>query len=264
MVFVYNHSMQDISQLTFEERLEYTSRLFLGRPYCVGALGEGEAGVYDQSPTYREDAFDCLTYVNTVLAHAFNPQQVQQQLLELNYYDAHACYLKRFHFMSVDWNKMNQHSGFIEDITPQFMNEMGEPVYKTVSTLIDRPQWFKQQGVAEQSLQQVTAELGVIAYIPKELLLNTASPYLYKQLPDYAIIEIVRRDWGLRPKIGTELLVSHLGFVFRRDGMIYFRHASSIAKQVVEVILTDYIASLEQAPSIVGINVQKILKPHHV
>src|SRR5438105_5821329 len=52
------------------QRITAVSGYFLGEPYLLGALGEGEKSNFDQSPLYRTDAFDCVTYVNTVLAIA--------------------------------------------------------------------------------------------------------------------------------------------------------------------------------------------------
>ncbi len=37
------------------------SEEFLGKPYILGALGEGPKARYDQFPAYRVECFDCVT-----------------------------------------------------------------------------------------------------------------------------------------------------------------------------------------------------------
>lgn len=244
----------DITTMSLEQRLDYFSNQFLGLPYCAGALGEGPDGQYDQNPLYRFDAFDCLTYVNTVLALSLANESLdyEQLMLRLNYYDAEPCYLKRYHFMSVDWNLMNQQAGFIKDITTTICNPSGDRLYKTATAFIDKPQWFKHQGIPKAIAEQFTPQQAQIDFLPLDLSYD-------KQIPNASIIEIVRSNWDLRDKIGTELLVSHLGFVFRRDQQLLLRHASSLQKQVVEVPLRDYLEQQRAVASIVGINIQKIM-----
>src|SRR5690606_32543867 len=54
--------------MSLPERVDKLSSIFLGSDYVGDPLGEGESGVYDRDPLYRFDAFDCTTYVETVLA----------------------------------------------------------------------------------------------------------------------------------------------------------------------------------------------------
>src|SRR5271169_5922701 len=50
------------------QRVEAVSELFLGVPYKLGSLGEGPDGEFDRDPLIRFDAFDCTTFVETVMA----------------------------------------------------------------------------------------------------------------------------------------------------------------------------------------------------
>lgn len=244
----------NVTHLTLIQRLDHFSNQFQGLPYCGGALGEGPDGDYDTNPLYRFDAFDCLTYVNTVLALSLATQAhtFEQLMLRLNYYDAQPCYLKRYHFMSVDWNPMNQRAGFIKDITSHFQGSDGQPLYQTATAVIDKRHWFEKQGVPSQIAAQFQPQQAHVNYLPLDLAYA-------EQIPDGAIIEIVREYWGMQPKIGTELLVSHLGFVFRKQQQLLFRHASSTQKRVVEVPLAEYLEQQRKVPTIVGINVQQVV-----
>ena len=101
-----------------------------------------------------------------------------------------------------------------------------------------------------------------VPYIPLSLLFDEkghANKFLFGQIPNGAIIEIVRPNWDLRSQIGTCLNVSHLGFAFWQQGQLVFRQASSEYHQVVEVSLIDYLRKTRQSPTIKGINIQVVI-----
>src|ERR1035437_2644460 len=55
----------------FAEILNQVSAALLGKPYQLGPLGEGKFGAEDPDPLYRLDAFDCTTFIETVMANAY-------------------------------------------------------------------------------------------------------------------------------------------------------------------------------------------------
>lgn len=234
------------------DRIEKLSAFFLGRPYLGGALGEGSNGEVDQSPLVRDDAFDCLTYVNTVLAMAIadTPKACLEWLLKLNYYDAIPCFKNRFHFMSVDWNPQNQKNGIIEDVTQEIVGS-NKAILKVASGEIDRPNWFLKK-IGHSFGQK---EVGIVPYVPIEAVIDDVS--IFNRVPQSAIIEIIRPNWNLCEQIGTQLHVSHIGFAIKKsDGLLYFRHASSDAGCVTEQLLVDYLDKYRNHKTIKGINVQ--------
>lgn len=147
-----NALLQQISG--FAARIDYFSRQFLGKPYLGGAQGEGDQGEFDQSPLYCFDAFDCLTYVNNVLALALsdNPFEFEKKLLQINYYDGVAKYENRFHFMSVDWNPQNQKNKILTDIT----ETIADANYAEGD--IDRPNWFLNRSESDIKLLNSISE----------------------------------------------------------------------------------------------------------
>ncbi len=96
-------------------RIDFLTEYFLGKPYIANPQGEGVDGDIDQAPLYRFDGFDCVTYVNDILALAFaeDVASFQKKLLTINYYNAQAKFENRFHFMSVDWNIQNQKNNIV-------------------------------------------------------------------------------------------------------------------------------------------------------
>jgi hypothetical protein len=271
---------------TMPSKLENISRNFLGQPYILGALGEGSLARYDQFPQYRVDGFDCDTLVTTTLAIALghNLNEFKQRLLQVRYANNQSDYTQRNHFMELDWNGNNAHKGFIQDITPSIKDEQGKPVFKIAKALIDKPSWFQHldeknirlQGRASKAMmasrleelrskgQQLDKRYSTLAYIPFSALFSVdgqAKLQLFAQIPNGAIIEIVRPDWNLKDRIGTNLNVSHLGFAFWKNNTLYFRQASSIYHQVVDVPLIDYLQEAAKSPTIKGINIQFVKQP---
>ncbi len=278
---IYQDGLTQASVL-FVDKMTFISGHFLGKPYLNGALGEGPAAEFDENPRFRTDSFDCVTFVNTVLAVAIskNKDEFNRHILKINYYDSDPRYEKRFHFMSVDWNVQNTKWGLVRDVTAQIFNASGRSIAVMAEALIDRPNWFRHRTLSDikllkpiseedalsrlqrlQALSQIVkSEVGKVAYLPLDQLFEQDKPMLriFAQIPHGSVIEIVRPNWNLREKIGTNLNISHVGFVFRFDGELIFRHASLSAKRVVDVPLVDYLRQdCQPSPTVSGIHVMQ-------
>lgn len=266
-----------------QERIDIISAYFLGKPYLDGALGEGKSAPFDQEPIYRTDAFDCLTYVSTVLAlaKANTLAEFKQQILKTQYKNAAPTFVNRLHFTSVDWNKVNEQNGFIQDITDSFKNAQGNFVAETATTMINKPAWYqkmtannlrllnplspeqeKQRVEALRNLShQVSIEKSVVRYIPLNVLFNAQkkpNQKLFDQIPSGSIIEIVRPDWNLEKAIGTHLNISHLGFAIRTSQGLMYREASSLEHHIIDVPLADYLKNYLNSSTVKGIHIEKI------
>lgn len=260
-------------------RIIAASNYFMNKPYLLDALGEGPTGKFDQGPLYRDDAFDCQTYVETVLAVAFgkNVKSFKQHLLNIRYVAGKAEFSQRNHFTSDDWNKNNAAKGYLQDITYKFTNQLGEPIAAIAETIIDKPNWYKhldntrikQLSVTDKNLlaelhqlaNNMQQEKSVILYLPLTQLFDTQKkPRLgiFKQIPSPSIIEIVRPNWQVKNLIGTNLNVSHLGFAIRTQQGLMYREASSIEKKVIDISLIKYLSQFLDSKSVKGINVQII------
>lgn len=268
------------------ERIAFFSAAFLGKPYELGALGEGQKGHYDQKPFYRTDSFDCLTYTSTVLALAQSDtfSNFKKHMANVQYREGKIAYVNRNHFTSFDWNSVNQKLGYIKDITRDIKSESGWPVYKTAKAYINKGAWYQQKTlstlnlikptdkrIAESLLRDLKKsgsklknEYSAIDYIPLTVLFaKNGKPnfYLFSQIPDGSIVEIVRPNWNLEKIIGTNLHVSHLGFVIHTPEGIMFREASTIHHEVVDIPLTEYLRNYLDSPTIKGINIQAVVTP---
>ncbi len=261
-------------------RIELFSAQFMGKPYLRGALGEGAQGYYDNTPLYRTDAFDCETYVDTVLALALahDPADFKQCIRRIRYQDGRVSFIHRNHFTCLDWNKNNQKQGFLKDITTTFHDKNGHSVAKMANALVDKPSWYqhfsttiiriknpsptehaKRLASLKEKGSHLPRTLSSIPYIPLTALFSKtgeANTYLFNQIPNGAIIEIVRPNWDLEQQIGTRLNVSHLGFAIRINDTLIFRAATSINQRIMDVPLIDYLQETRKNPTIKGINIQ--------
>lgn len=252
-------------------RIDYLTTLFMEKPYISAPQGEGANTSIDQAPLYRFDAFDCVTFMNNILALALSNDLIsfQKNLLRINYYHAKPLFENRFHFMSIDWNPQNQKNKIVVDVTEKISGKNGEAIVDFAQGEIDRPGWFLKQADNKKSdvlrvlAAQVKKEWVSLPYLPLTQLFDqnkNPNDFLFQQIQSVSIIEIVRPNWALKEKIGTDLHVSHVGFAVRdADNVLWFRHASSELKKVVSVRFSDYLADCTDSPTIKGINVQKIL-----
>ena len=274
------HNLHKKPALNISERITNISGQFLGKPYLLGALGEGERGDYDQWPLYRTDAFDCETYVDTVLALALanSPHHFKHCINQIRYRDGQVSFITRNHFTCLDWNQNNQHQGFVKDITTTLHDAHHQSVVKFARALIDKPSWYRHMSkkrvrlhpinpvISEKSLASLKREgaklpqsTSIIPYIPLTALFNhsgQANRFLFNQIPNAALIEIIRPNWDLNEAIGTHLNVSHIGFAIWKKGILFFRQASSSENQVVDVPLINYLHEALKSPTIKGINIQ--------
>lgn len=275
---IYAHDHQ--KNISMAKRLNEMSQLFLKKPYYLGALGEGFDGQYDQFPLYRVDAFDCLTFVETVLALALanDLASFKNNMNAIRYQNGQVKFIARNHFTDLDWNLNNQRLGILKDITGTFYNEHQQPVAKIAQATINKPAWYqhftnkrirllapslieqqKRLLALKKSGQRLRSQTVRIQYIPLSVLFDrTGKPnqFIFNQIPDGAIIEIVRPNWDLTALIGTHLNVSHLGFGFWHHHVLMFRNASTIKGRVVDEPLVEYLWKSLLSPTIKGINVQ--------
>lgn len=263
-------------------RIATISKLFLGKPYQLGALGEGQSGRYNQNPLYRTDAFDCETYVDTVIALALarNLNEFKRLLRHIRYEQGRIGFIHRNHFTCLDWNQNNQRQGFVTDITATITNEAHQIVAKNAQAWINKPGWYQALSLSIIQLPNATLhekkrrlealkhqgqtlpqQTSVISYIPFTALFNASgqpNTHLFRQIPNGAIIEVIRPNWDMERQIGTHLNVSHLGFAIWKGDVLLFRHATSTAARVMEVPLIDYLREAQKSPSIRGIHLLRV------
>ena len=225
-------------------RMEEVSRPFIGLPYVLDPMGES-VGV-DPDPLIRYDAFDCLTFVEEVLALSlsFSPESADINRLHLRYFDGVVHYRTRKHFMLSQWIPDNIKKGFLKDITP----EMGES--ESIEKHLGPELWEKwklrrKYRLADSDLPQGDFHLNVLP-----LQQTTGLP---EKLPNGSLLIIVRRDQPKNP-----LLVSHIGIVVEQNDQKWIRHATTLGKRIRQDRLDKYLKTLRKTRykwPIVGLSV---------
>jgi hypothetical protein len=282
------HSLNSKPISNFSQRIAFISEQFLGKPYETGPLGESNLDNYDQLPLYRTDAFDCVTFIETVLALTVstNLAEFKHNINQIRYKNGQVSFLERNHFPDIDWNYNNQEQGLLEDITRTFKDKQDQPVFQLAQAYIDKPAWYQHFSLEKIRLQkpdamtqekqlqklkrlgsQLKGQVSILPYIPLSALFDKdgqANLFLFNQIPQAAIIEIVRPNWDVTEKVGTHMNVSHLGLAIWKDHTLFFRASSSVYNRVSDIPLIEYLQNTLKSPTIKGINVQIVLpKSHH-
>lgn len=268
-------AQEGFAKASLAARIEYFSAKFLKKPYLGGALGEGANSPFDNDPLYRFDAFDCTTYVETVMALALadSPGHFLETLNHIRYQDGKVSLFTRNHFTSLDWAPNAERLGLLKDQT----NILAAGKAMTLTTGIDKQKWYESQAVSMvkptdfisekvQYIQDKTRgfsrEVVRLSYIDKSDLLQ--NPTILRHFPKAGVINIVRKNWNIREAIGTDLDISHQGIFFERNGEVIFRHASfkKNSQYVVEIPLLDYVRQNLNDQTFAGINILALKQDH--
>jgi N-acetylmuramoyl-L-alanine amidase-like len=214
------------------QRVEAISELFLGVPYRLGALGEGPGGEFDRDPLIRFDAFDCTTFVETVMALALTSDvaSATRILQKIRYRDGQIGYATRNHFIELDWVPNNVRAGYLRDITSDVAGGNAVKVRKTIS----KKRWYLRKSLAsleggftKDEKQHLVARLRHLGErLPDEratltVLPLTALPQALAHIPSGTIANLVHADRRDRATV-----VSHQVLLIRKSDGWYLRHAA--------------------------------------
>lgn len=209
---------------------DFPGQSFLGVRYLNSPLGEEIAP--DNDPLIRFDAFDCTTFVETVIA-----DNNLKKLNKIRYKNGQVDFLARNHFIETDWLQNNS------DVVQNVSNRYGPVQVRSVK--IDKKSWFKKVHNIET---EFTPQVVDIEYIPYKNAKNI--------LPEKTLVVLFITDKPeLRDKIGTDLAVVHMGLLLP-NGML--RHASSTQGRVVDVDMDEYIDNRTQDKTNLGITLVEI------
>lgn len=204
---------------------------YLGTPYVRDPLGEGFAP--DTDPLIRFDAFDCTTFVETVLADGDI-----DKLTKIRYKDGKIDFLNRNHFIATEWLPNN--ADIVENVSAKY----GKTAIRRVT--INRSAWLKNVHNIVSNTPNKTVNL---EYIPYENLnqIQNNEPLV--------VLFVSTKSDKMYKKTGTDLAVYHMGFLLP-DGT--FRHASSSGGGVVDIKFDEYVAKRKKMPNNIGVMLLEI------
>lgn len=201
---------------------------YLGKKYIINPLGEEKQP--DTDPLIRFDAFDCSTFVDTVLADGD-----KDKLTKIRYKDGKIDILNRNHFTESDWLENNN----FENISHLY----GKTLKRKV--IIDKKSWFKRIYNIDTDFKPQNVDIEYIPY--------TNLSKIDIQTP--LIVLFIHDGDGFYEKIGTDLAVVHIGFLL--PGNI-LRHASRKYNKVVDTDFEKYIQRRKLNKHNLGIALVKI------
>ncbi len=256
-------------------RLEKISASFVGRPYDVsGPLGEGPDGRYDQDPLYRFDAFDCTTYVETMLSLALarNVSGFETHMNTIRYENGVVDYLTRNHFTDLQWIPENIQNGYLREINEEIVDPSDLKVAEALTDqrgafrAVKLPQIVVPGASVEERqrlLEQLHAEAerfsAVLTRVPYVAIAQIlAGPEILDRVPTGTIVNFVRPNWDLTAQYGTRQNISHQGLLFRKRGVLYLRHATPSTKKVDEIPFIEYLKPLATHATLKGVHFMRI------
>jgi len=196
------------AEVELPDRIDRISARFVGSPYFENPLGGGPEE--KESLTCSLKGFDCVTYIETVLALALaKSMEVFPSLLrEIRYAKGKVEWPSRNHYM-VDWIRNNQTRGFVINIT------------------------------AGTGAIEKTRLLNVVEGLPDKTV--TFFCYPKRRLKSIAD-KILTGDIVLFASVKKHLDVFHTGFLIRRESEILLRHATRRRGAVIEQRLEEFLA----------------------
>lgn len=232
---------------TPQERVLFIARQFIGIPYVANTLEHD-----NESLTINMSELDCTTFVETVMALARTAGEGRMswrdyahnlQLLRYRNGDING-YASRLHYIS-DWIIDNSHRGNVKEVTSSIPNS--DYQIKTIDFMTSNRGSYKALSDSCEFDRIKSIEVGYrshrFPYIKRE---KTAKKATYNALQEGDVVALTCRTQGLD--------VSHLGIIFKIDGIPHLLHASSKAKAVIEdpLPLHEY---LRRSRSLTGIRV---------
>ena len=186
---------------------------YMGAKYIRDPLGEANSP--DTDPLIRFDAFDCTTFVETVLSGGD-----VSNLNQIRYKDGKIDFLNRNHFIESDW--LTNNANRVENASHQYGKT------KTRKLTIDKAKWLKKVHKIDADFAPWPVSL---EYIPYRNLVQPDNT-------ETMIVLFISANSGSVDTIGTELAVTHMGLLL--PGGTTLRHASSAAGHVVDADFMKY------------------------
>ena len=197
-------------------RIEAVSRQFLGLPYSSTLIGSAQQ---PEVFVAALDTFDCVTYIETVLAlaRASNASQFSEFLRHLRYDHGRVAWEKRNHYMT-HWIRNNTRNGTVRRIAARVPSRRKARLLNIVP------------GLPASSVR--------FECVPKQAIKRLA-PHL--ETGDVIFFASTRKH----------LDVFHCGLLIRDGEHFRMRHASRSRKSVVEQDLDEFLKDNRMAGVIV-------------
>lgn len=199
--------LRDLLGLTsISQRMDRASDRFLGRSYLDAPLGGG----FGQSEVFTAtfEGFDCVTYIETVLALALanTISEFTDLLRRIRYDQGKVNWTSRNHYM-VDWAERNEAVGFVINLT------------------------------TGEETREKTCALNLIAGTPAK---TVTFQYFPSPISKRVFDKVKTGDLSLFVSQKDTLDVFHTGILIEKEGQIAVRHATRKTGAVIEQSLSQF------------------------
>jgi hypothetical protein len=239
-------------QKSFSNKLVTACEFFLDKPYQLWCTGDGQNSAVNQKPIFRTDFFDCVSFVNTIVAiiNSKNITEFKEKYIAIKYKNSNVNYLYNNYFIEEDWLSSNE-GKYIYAVNTTIANNQNLTI-NLANTTIDHPNWIKHHSLenifylddafnAEKSLADLLQQAhlrhpkqNTLSYFTTNELLS-----LKKVIYDKPLVAIIiKPNWDVQHLIGTHLNISHLGIYIPNSNIFY--HASSFCNKVVKIDFNEY------------------------
>ncbi len=242
---------QNLSELPMAEIMQAIADYFIGTPYKAGLLDQSN----QESLVITLDGFDCVLFVETVLAMARGIAMEDYSYLTFFNHIRNQRYWKgemngycsRLHYFS-EWIADNQRRGNIRELAADLG---GERVNKQLFFMSQNRFKYPQIARNDANYQCIVSMEDSISKLKINYIPYYKISSVYSQLKPGDIIAVATEINGLD--------VTHTGLVYRNsDGNIGLIHASPAGKVTVAYDLERYIWNVESA---IGILVARPVDP---
>ena len=219
----------------------------IGKPYIGGTLDINQ----EEKLIYQFDGYDCLTFVETVLALAriliknkVALESFKHELTSIRYNRGIINgYASRSHYTS-EWISSNKTLGIIKDLSKELG---GELMTNEVNFMSTHPQFYKALSADSTLINSIKAN--------EALVNNTERYYIPKSKLEACDNKIQNGDVLVIATSKSGLDYSHLGFAYRPKSTkkLHFLHASSNEKKVI--LDGEFAKYLDKSKSAIGFSV---------
>lgn len=227
-----------------EDRLREISGQFLGKAYLASPLGEGQG--IDPDPLIRFDAFDCTTYVETVMAMSLSrsKQDVLPILNHIRYSKGQVDFNSRRHLPAFQWLDELTDKQVLMDVTAGLGHDIAYLEQQISPYAWSNRQW---RIVPQLPASSIPSKKLQLPYIPLHNILPALGDFSQP-----AVLSVVKF-----PRDDAPILVSHHALLFHIDDQKRVRHASPDKNAVVEESLESFVKRLQRQRywPVAGLNV---------
>lgn len=210
-----------------QKAIETSSALFLGTPYKLDPLGEGESSTIDRDPKYRFDQFDCTTFVETVaaLSLAQSESEFSKVMDAIRYSGPEHTYFTRNHFIETEWLPNAISKQLIREVTAEVFSP---ELLETLKFKIDRSLLFRKHRTKLPVEMWKEPKKSELTFIPISKLIANKS--LFNQIPSGTFFNLIK----LKSKKNG--VVVHQGILIRKTNQLFIRHATTLSRnQVIDM-----------------------------